>query len=236
MIRMRFSSLAAFAAATLACWASVQGALLPIGGAFLAPPEPDPVGGVLIASTVQPFVTPPGVGQFSGVLTTLVYQDDPTNPFAGIGDPAPANHGLTFVFQLHNDATSTTSLGRMTTVDFSAFQTDVSYQVPSAGLPPTSVDRGTVPGVTIGWSFTGAPVGLGRILPGLSTAPMVVQTDAPGYVSVLANVIDGSVVQVPTFGPTPNPPGGGFPEPSSLMLLLLGTCGLVRHRQNRPTR
>src|SRR4051812_45415842 len=195
MIRMRFWSLAVLAAVSLACWASVQGAPILIGGAMLTPPEPDPVGGVLVGSTVQPFVTPPGVGQFSGVLTTLVYLNDPSNPFAGIGDPNPLNHGLTFVFQLHNDATSTTSIGRMTTVDFTPFATDVSYQAPTAGLPPTSVDRASAPS-TLGWSFTGFPLGLGRIAPGVSTASMVVQTNAPGYIDVLANVIDGSVVQV----------------------------------------
>jgi hypothetical protein len=233
MIRMKFWSLAALAAVTLACWTSAQGAPILIGGALLTPPEPDPVAGVLVGSTIQPFVTPPGVGQFSGTLTTTVYQDDPSNPFAGIGDPDPTHHGLTFVFQLHNDATSTTSLERMTSVDFTPFQTDVSYQ-PTIGLPPTSTDRSSGP-PTLGWSFTGAPLGLGRVLPGLTTTPLVVQTNAPYFVDVLANVIDGSVVQVPTFGPAASPVGG-FPEPSSFTLLLLGACGLVRYRQNRLSR
>src|SRR4051794_36191826 len=103
MIRMKSCSFAALAAAMLACCASVQGAPIVIGGAFLTPPEPDPVGGVLVGSTIQPFVTGPGVGQFSGVLTTTVYRDDPSNPFANIGNADPSLHGLTFVFQLHND-------------------------------------------------------------------------------------------------------------------------------------
>jgi hypothetical protein len=234
MIRMKSLSLTALAAAMFVCWGSAQGAPIAIGGAFLTPAETDPTGGVLVASTVAPFVTPPGVGQFSGVLSTWVYQDDPSNPFAGIGDSDPTHHGLTFVFQLHNDATSTTSLERMTSVDFTPFQTDVSYQAPAAGLPPTSVDRSSGPS-TIGWTFQGAPLGLGRIAPGLTTALMVVQTNAPGYVDVLANVIDGSVVQMPTFGPSATPIGG-TPEPSSLTLLLLGACGLVRQRKNRSSR
>jgi hypothetical protein len=232
MIRMKISGLAALAAALLASSSSVFGALIANSGAFLTPAEPDPTGGVVVASTVQPFVTPPGVGAFSGTLTTTVIQNDPSNPYAGIGDPDPANHGLTFVFQLHNDATSTTSLGRMTSVDFSLWNTDVSYQTPAAGLVPTSVDR-AFNGVTLGWSFTGAPLGLGRVIPGLTTAKMVVQTNAPGYIGVLANVIDGSVVQVPTYGPSPTPIGGDIPEPGTLSLLLLGALGLMRMRRNR---
>src|SRR5262245_54825720 len=141
MIRMKSSNLAALAAAMFTCWAAAHGAPILAGGALLTPPEPDPTGGVVVGSTVQPFVTPPGVGQFSGILTTTVYQDDPSNPFAGIGDPDPTHHGLTFVFQLHNDATSTTSLGRMTSVDFTPFQTDVSFQPVPAVIAPTSTDR-----------------------------------------------------------------------------------------------
>lgn len=226
MIRMRFWSLAALAASALVCSASVQGGPIFVGGAILTPAEPDPTGGVIIASTVQPFVTPPGVGQFSGTLSTWVYQNDPSNPFVGVG-------GLTFVFQLHNDVTSSTSLERMTSVDFTPFLTDVSYQPGTGAVAPTSTDRASAPS-TLGWSFTGIPLGLGKIDPGLTTMRMVVQTDAPGYIDALANVIDGSVVQVPTFGPAPTPPGG-LPEPSSVTLLLLGVCGFARQRRHRQT-
>jgi hypothetical protein len=161
-------------------------------------------------------------------LTTNVYQNDPSNPFAGIGDPDPAHHGLTFVFQLHNDATSTTSLERMTSVDFTPFQTDVSYQ-PGAGLqPPTSTDRN---GPGLGWSFSG----LARLAVGATSTLMVAQTNAPGFTSVLASVIDGSTVRMPTFGPSATPVGG-TPEPSSALLLLLGSLGLVQRGRVRSAR
>jgi hypothetical protein len=228
MRRIKSNCLAALAAAIIGYGAVAHGALLPVNGAILTPAEPDPTGGLLVGSLTQPFVTPPGVGQFSGVLTTKVYQNDPSNPFAGIGDPDPAHHGLTFVFQLQNDAVSTTSLERMTSVDWTAFQTDVSYQ-PGAGLqPPTSTDRNGA--VTLGWSFAG--LGLGRLAPGATSTLMVAQTNAPGLVRVLANVIDGSVVQMPTFGPSATPVGG-TPEPSSALLLLLGSLGLVQRGRAR---
>jgi hypothetical protein len=61
---------------------------------------------------------------------------------------------------------------------------------------------------------------------------MVAQTDAPGFVDVLANIIDGSVTQARTYGPSPNAIGN-TPEPSAVTLLLLGTVGLVRRLRRR---
>src|SRR4051794_40510927 len=88
----------------------VSAAPIAIGGAILTPAEPDPAFGSVIGSIVNaPFASPVGPGQFTGTLSTTVIRNDPTNPFAGIGDPNPANHGLTFVYQLHNDASSLTS-------------------------------------------------------------------------------------------------------------------------------
>jgi hypothetical protein len=164
-------------------------------------------------------------------LTTTVIRDDPSNPYANIGDANPFNHGLTFVWQLSNDLTSATSLGRMTNIDFSLFNTDISYQTPAPGLlPPTSTDRVLSSPAVLGWSFTGTPLGLGRILPGMTTAKMVAQTNAPGFIPVLANIIDGSVVQAPTFGPAPDLVGG-IPEPGTLSLMLIGAFGWTWRRK-----
>ena len=230
MKTMKSAALVALVGAVLAFVSAAHGALLPSGGAILTPAEPDPTGGVVIGFTVQPFATPPGPGQFSGTLTTAVIKDDPSNPFANIGNPNPLLHGLTFVYQLHNNAVSFNPLGRMTNIDYTLFLTDVSYQ-PGAGLlPSTSTDRTSSPAV-LGWSFTAAPLGLGRLTPGATSTPLVAQTNAPGFVEVLANIIDGSVVQVGTYGPSPVPPGD-IPEPGALSLLLLGTFGLARrHRR-----
>jgi len=230
MKSIKFAALTILAGAGLAFVSAAHGALLAPGGALLTPAEPDPSLGVVVGFTVQPFATVPGPGQFSGTLTTTVILDDPSNPYANIGNSNPALHGLTFVYQLHNNAVSINPLARITNIDFTPFLTDVSYQ-PGAGLlAPTSTDRTSSP-ATIGWSFTGAPLGLGKITPGTTTAPLVIQTNAPGFIDVLANIIDGSVVQTMTYGPIPSVPLGGFPEPSALTLLLLGTFGLVWQRR-----
>src|SRR4051812_18972354 len=126
--------------------------LLP-GTASVAPGEPDPTGGVVQPGTggAHPFAGPPGPGQFSGTLTTTVIKNDPSNPFAG---------GLTFAYRITNDAPSLSALDRMADVDFTGFLTDVSFQVPQAGVAPTMVAR-DVPGGTVTWSFTAAPAGPG---------------------------------------------------------------------------
>jgi hypothetical protein len=228
MKSMKFAALIVLAGAGLAFVSTAHGAPLLIGGAMFTPAEPDPFLGTVVGFTVQPFATVPGPGQFSGTLTTTVILDDPSNPYANIGNPNPALHGLTFVYQLHNNAVSINPLSRITNVDFTPFLTDVSYQ-PGAGLlPPTSTDRTSSPAI-IGWSFTGAPLGLGKITSGTTTTPLVIQSNAPGFIDVLANIIDGSVVQTRTYGPIPD--AIFSPEPSALSLLLIGTFGLVRRRR-----
>jgi hypothetical protein len=209
----------------------VQAALLlPDGGYYPVPAEPDPTGGTIVGSLVnQPFSSPAGTGHFSGLLSTTVIKDDPSNPYANIGDPDPTHHGLTFVYQVSNDPTSATSLERMTDIDFSGFATDVSY-VPAGGLvAPSRVDRSTGLGTTVGWDFDGAPVGLGKISPGSTTDLLVIQTNASQFLPTTANLIDGSIVTVSTFGPDITVIE---PEPSSLALIVLGGLGFAAKRRN----
>src|SRR5438552_12646260 len=134
------------------------------------PAEPDPTGGVVQAGTGVPvaFASPSGPGSFSGSLTTKVIAGDPSNALGG----------LTFTYRLTNDASSLAALERMTNLDFTGILTDVSYQIPAAGVAPTSVDR-DASGSTIGWSFSN--LGLGAINPGSASAVMVIQTNAPAF-------------------------------------------------------
>src|SRR6185369_3311586 len=141
---------------------------------------------------VKPFATPPGPSSYSGVLTTTVIRNDPSNPNSNPGDPDITHHGLTFVFELHNDATSLASLARMTNIDFSSFVSDVSYQTPTTGVLPTSTDRSAGGGAVIGWNFS--QLNLGKINPGQTSAKLVVQTNAPGFISENANLIDANVL------------------------------------------
>jgi len=183
----------------------------PVRGALLAPAsvlipgaaEPDPVGATLLFSTgAVPFAVP---GSFSGTLTSSVYSPDPSNPLLGV----------TLTYLITNDAASANSIGRFTVDGYSGWGTDGSYQTPVAGVAPASIDR-NVSGDVIGYNFvpTGAPA-TGFLIPGGSSALLVVQTDAPSYTAALGSLIDGGVTTVPSLGPA-------VPEPSTIALVLGG--------------
>jgi hypothetical protein len=202
--RVAFSFLLAVAVCTL-CTSSYAAAIV-AGQTIAAPGEADPTGGVVQAGTgiAVPFASPPGPGSFSGTLTTKVIAGDPSNALGG----------LTFTYQLTNDANSLAALERLTNINFTGFLTDVSYQTPVvAGVIPTSVDR-DASGTTMGWSFSA--LGAGAIPPNGSSAILVIQTNALNFAPINANVIDGSVGIAASFGPV------AIPEPAALALLGIG--------------
>jgi hypothetical protein len=181
---------------------------------FPSPAEPDPIGGAVVGSVTAPFSAP----TFSGSLKTTVLSGDTSNPFPG---------GLTFVYQLINDATSTTQLARLSLSDFSSFKVDASYQVPAVGVvPPAVIDRNTDD--VIGFSFLGAPLGPGAIGSGKSSSVLVLQTDATTFTDSRARVIDGSTAEMPTLAPRA---GGGVPEPASVGILGSVLAGLALRRR-----
>ena len=96
-------------------------------------------------------------------------------------------------------------------------------------------DRGPS-GNTIGFSFIGPPLSaLGTILPGQSGALLVVQTDATLWAATTAQVIDGSVATVASYGPITL-----IPEPGSLALGSIGLLAfggvILRGRRRRAAR
>jgi hypothetical protein len=198
-------------ASLIALCSNVQAAPLAPGGTIPAPAEVDPTGGVIQAGTgaTVPF-SAGGPAGYSGTLTSTVIAGDPSNLLGG----------LTFTYRLTNDATSLSALERMTNIDFTGFQTDVSYQAPAAGVIPTTADRDPAGGA-VGWDF--APLGLGRINPGQASALLVIQTNATAFAVTNANIIDGQATSVSSFGPVP--------EPGSLAVLSLGALAAIRRRR-----
>jgi hypothetical protein len=198
-----------FTAATLSAAPIGPGGLL-----FPAPASPLPGGNVVAGGVPQLFNTP----TFSGSLTSTVLANDPTNPF-GLND-------LTFTYLLQNIAGSPGEIDRLTIASFASFLVDAG-QVPVAGnVAPTYIDRSLLSnGATMGFSFVQPPLGSGTLQPGQTSDLLVVYTNAQNLAASTANVIDGSVEQVPTFAPIRGVPG--VPEPGSIVLAVLAGMGLL---------
>ena len=184
------------------------------------PSEPDPTGGVVQAGTGLPVIFSSAAPNFSGTLTTTVIAGDPSNSLGG----------LTFTYQITNDAVSATSLARLTANNFKGWLTDVSFKTTGAGqIVPTSVDRDNLSdalGPSVGFNYQVAQLGgLGKITPGATSALMVVQTNAPAFAPITDSIIDGGQANVASFGPVP--------EPGSIALLGLAGVFAMRRRASR---
>jgi hypothetical protein len=180
------------------------------GTSVLALGEPDPIGGIVVAGGIPvPFAS----ATFSGLLTSTVLTGDASNPF-GL-------NALTFTYLLSNNPGSPDPIGRLTINSYVGVLVDASYHVPPGGLPPTLITR-SLGGDTVGFNFVSAPVGLGELLPGMTSALLVLQTSSQNFSPTFASLIDGSVASVASFAPAP------VPEPSSLMLLTLALVGVAK--------
>jgi len=200
---------------SLAYATSSSAAALAPGGILSPAPSGLPNGGSLIGSDIEPFISP----TFTGSLTSLVFQGDPTNPLGG----------LTFVYQIQNTSTFPGEINRLTVNSFAGFGIDADYSSISGVLAPAYIDRSIGTGDTIGFSFGKFPIGAGSLQPTDISNLLVVYTDAPTFGVTLASVIDGSVAQVNSLAPTRI-----IPEPSTLVLagiVVLGGLILRSRRQ-----
>ena len=206
---------------------SAQATPLPVASAILAAGGPGPVGGTVVANSGPVAFSS---ATFSGTLTSEVISGDTSNPFGG----------FTFTYLLTN-ITGPNSIDRLTIPGYGipGTLTNASYQVPAlpGAILPTSFDRSaaTESGNVIGTSFTPPPLGAGAIPPAGTSALIVIQTSANQERNSIASIIDGSTAQVATFAPLEVVSG---PEPSTLVLSILGFAGLgavVRQRRKRNT-
>ncbi len=118
-------------------------------------------------------------------------------------------------------------IDRLTVSSFAGLLVDASYQAPTAGLPPTLMSRSGVTdaGSVVGFTYIGAPLGAGVLAPGSIGALLVVQTNATTFDRTLASVIDGQVTSVASLAPAG--PGGGIPEPCSVVLGGIGMAAVA---------
>jgi hypothetical protein len=179
------------------------------GGSIAAPPELDPVGGLLLHTISSPFATP----SFTGTLISSVYTNDTSNPF---GSP-----DLTFTYELimgsGPDSASAVSIG-----SFAGFQTDVSYQVPSIGLAPGTISRNPLGSQAVKFDFSG----VGFLTPGQNSALLVVQTDSTAWGFGNATVLDNNgSPNIAALTPV------SVPEPASVGLVVLGLGVLAGYQR-----
>ncbi len=209
-----FRSLAVMCCGLLAS-ATANAALLSPGAAIFSTPEPDPVGGALVASLGPlPFVS--ATLSFTGTLTSQVFLSDASNPFG------PGNYTFTYLL------TSTGGpdpIDRLTVPGYGipGLLTDASFQAPApaGSVPPTIFDRSTGIGDVVGTSFLSPPIGAGGVSLGKSSALLVIQTNMNRFGLTTASAIDGSTAQVLSFAPLGLP----VPEPTTLAFVFLGLIG-----------
>lgn len=201
------------------CQIPVQALPLAPGGAlFPVPAEPDPLGANLLFSTGP---VPFAAGTFNGILTSQAFNNDASNPF-GAGS-------VTLTYQLTCLA-GPDGISELSLASFTTFLTDVSFQVQPGnspiGLPPTSVTR-QLNGSVVDFSFS--PLGPGTLLPGLTSALLVIQVNTPFFAPGVASVIDGS-----TASPVLTIEPAIVPEPGTIGLVAVGlvVLGLAFRRKD----
>ena len=188
-----------------------SGAPVAPGMVIPTPGEPEPILGATLIDVTHPFVSVPA--GFTGTLRTRVIAGDTTNILGG----------LTFVYEITNNAGSTHNINRLTVPGFGAFLTDGSYSTLGPGTIPFLVDRSTEGGPfgnVFGYTFLGSPIPAGGI-----SRMLVVQTNSPVFNPTIASVINGSTANVESWAPI------AIPAPGALALLASGVLVAGRRRR-----
>jgi hypothetical protein len=178
--------------------------------------------GELLASMVSPFsfvVPPPSGGTTSGEIRSAVYRN--------------TTGTLDFYYQVVNNDGSATALARESNANFAGFDVATAFRLDGGALGtiftdgtviPFTADRG-VQGIVVGFNF--GPLPEDQIQPGMTTAILVVSTNAVTFTTGTASVIDGGTATVTSFQPA------AIPEPSSALLVFGGIALALGRLRNR---
>ena len=175
----------------------------------------------VLASDLVPFSSPLGAKHpYSGQLGSFVMNEGAANPLGG----------LTFLFGIANDSTSTVPLASVAANGFAGYDTSVYYDAPDQGnFAPSSAHR-TLDGDTVKFAFLDSN-GEDAIAPGGFTYLVVVRTNAHTFTTILDGISDGVETNAPSFSPAP------VPEASTTvslgLLLVLGTAGVAAGKRRR---
>jgi hypothetical protein len=165
-----------------------------------------------------------------------VYTNSATNPYVN-GTDASISGAMTFVYQI-TVTTATGDVGQLDVADFGSSRTDVGYFdktefTDQSEILPSFLDRDAT-GLTSTISFLFFPFGgqYDVVKPGEYSALLVVNTDSTTFSSSYAELQDGANGVAPSFavyGPMVVP----TPEPTSIVLMVLGLTGLLAVARGR---